>query len=214
MVAVVYASLEWNTGIIPKSRLKRVTLTSDASGSWGCGTWSAPDWFQLPWDTNSAELQIAIKEMTPILVAAILLGHKWKGSIVTAHCDNEAVVCILNSRYSRDSYLMHKLRILFFTEAHFQFELSSTHIPRTLNTPANCLSRNQLGQFHTNIPHANAHPSYVNPSLLQWLLAPHLYWTSHHWTKKFNFFSAGNSSIYSKDLPVSPAKIFSLLHII
>jgi len=141
---------------------------------------------QIGSNCQGTQTQIAIKEKAPILVAAITWGHKWKGSIVTAHCDNEAAVCILNSRYSRDNDLLHMLRILFFTEAHFQLELSSTHIPGTLNIPANCLSRNQLRQFHINLPHANTHPSYVNPSLLQWLLAPHLDWTSHHWTKKFN----------------------------
>jgi len=93
-------------------------------------------WFQLPWDASSTELQISIKELAPILVAAIIWGHKWKGSVVTVHCDNKAVVCMLASRYSRDDYLMHMLRILFFVEAHFQFELSSTHMPGISNTSA------------------------------------------------------------------------------
>jgi len=53
----------------------------------GCGTCSGTSWFQLPWDASSTELQIAIKELAPILVAAIIWGHKWKGSIVTAHYD-------------------------------------------------------------------------------------------------------------------------------
>jgi len=105
-------------------------------------------WDELLWDASSTKLKIAIKELASILAAAIIWVHKWKGSVITAHCDNKAVMCILASRYSRDDYPMHMLRILFFVGAHFQFELSSTHIPGISNTSADCLSRNQLGQFH------------------------------------------------------------------
>ena len=179
----------WNgKGIIPKSSSKTIALTSDASGSWGCGAWSGSNWFQLSWDKASANLQIAIKELAPILVAAMIWGHKWEGSTVTAHCDSEAVVYILNSRYSRDNYLMHMLRILFFTEAHFRFELCAKHIPGVLNTSADYLSRNQLREFHISVPHADTHQSHVPPSLLQWLLDPQLDWTSRRWTRKFSSF--------------------------
>jgi len=85
----------------------------------------------------------------------MIWGHKWKGSTVTAHCDNKVVVCILNSRHSRDDYLMRMLRILFFKEAHFQFELHAKHIPGVSNTSTDYLSRenftlNCCMQTHTN----------------------------------------------------------------
>ena len=92
----------------------------------------------------------------------MIWGHKWKKSTVTAHRDNKAVVCILNSRYSRDDYLMHMLRILFFTEAHCQFELSASHILGISNILADYLSKNQLIEFHTNLPHADTHPSHFS----------------------------------------------------
>jgi len=62
------------------------------------------------------------------------------------------------------------MHILFFIEAHFQFEISSRHIPGVSNTLANYLSRNQMAKFHANLPHADTHPSHVPPFLLQWLL--------------------------------------------
>ena len=115
-------------------------------------------------------------------------GQQWKGQAVTAYCDNEAVVCTLNSRYSKDTYLMHMLRTLFFIEAHFQFEISSMHVPGVSNTLADYLSRNLMTKFHANLPHADTHPSHVRPFLLQWLLDTQLDWTSQRWTRKFNSF--------------------------
>jgi len=179
----------WNgTAIIPKSSSRTVSLTSDASGSWGCGAWSGTCWFQIEWDAQSINCQITTKELAPILVAAIIWGHQWKGQAVTAYCDNEAVMCTLNSRYSKDLYLMHMLRTLFFIEAHFQFEISSMHVPGVSNTLADYLSRNLMTKFHANLPHADTHPSHVPPFLLQWLLDTQLDWTSQRWTRKFNSF--------------------------
>ena len=49
-------------------------VTSDASGSWGCGTFSGSNWFQLQWNTNLLSKSIAVKEMVPIIIAAAIWG--------------------------------------------------------------------------------------------------------------------------------------------
>ena len=123
-------------------------LISDASGSWGCGAWSNLDWFQLPWDQVSQHFQIAIKELISVLFATVIWGRKWKGCLVMANCDNEAVVVILNSRCSKDSHLMHMLCTLFLIEAHYQFKITAKHIPVTLNTLADYLSCYKLEHFY------------------------------------------------------------------
>ena len=130
-------------------------MTSDASGSWGCGAWCGPLWFQLQWNGKSQHLQIAIKEFIPVLIASFIWGHKWKGHNVLVYCDNEAVVFVLNKCYSRDCYLAHMLRTLFFIEAHFQFQIKSAHIPGVHNTLADFLSRSQVAKFHTQQPNAD-----------------------------------------------------------
>lgn len=135
----------WNgTALISNAHSKEVVITSDASGFWGCGAWSYSNWFQVAWDSNSESFQIAIKELIPVLIAALIWGQQWRGCVITSHCDNEAVVSILNSRYSRDPHLMHMLRILFFVEARFQFKLVAAHIPGMLNTLADYLSRKSV----------------------------------------------------------------------
>ena len=42
------------------------SITSEASGSWGCGAFSsAGDWFQLKWPGTWSEVHITVKELLP-----------------------------------------------------------------------------------------------------------------------------------------------------
>ncbi len=91
-----------------------------------------------------------------------------------------------NSRYANDDTLMRMLRCLFFVEAHFQFSLAATHIPGIHNVLADDLSRNRLPSFFSQIPDANRTPSFLPPSLLQWLRHPKWDWTSPSWTVLFS----------------------------
>ena len=49
-------------------------LFSDASGSWGCGAWSLPHWFQLLWPHSHGLSSIALMELVPIVLAAAAWG--------------------------------------------------------------------------------------------------------------------------------------------
>jgi len=80
---------------------------------------------------------------------------------------------------------MQLLRCLFFIEAHFQFQLRAIHLPGEQNGEADDLSRNRLSAFLKKVPGANSTPSPIPSSLLQWLLHPHLDWTSPTWTELF-----------------------------
>ena len=64
-----------------------------------------------------------------------------------AHCDNAAVVAVINSRYSRDDRLMQRLRCPFFVEARHQFQLTAVHVPGVENDLADDLSRDNLVSF-------------------------------------------------------------------
>ena len=146
-----------------------VVLTSDASGSRGCGAWCGSTWFQLQWEKQLVSKQIAVKELLPIIIAAAIWGHSWGGQQVICRCDNAAVVAIINSRRSRERDLMQLLRCLFFIEAYFQFQLSAVHLPGDQNVQADDLSRNRLSAFHEKVPESSSLPSPIPPTLLQWL---------------------------------------------
>ncbi len=64
-------------------------MTSDASGSWGCGAWHGNSWFQIQWDDRAKDMSIACKELIPLCFPA-------------QREDNQVVVAGLRSRSSRD----------------------------------------------------------------------------------------------------------------
>jgi hypothetical protein len=180
---------KWNgISLIIPSCPSDVTITSDASGTWGCGAWCDKLWFQLKWDSVTTQKHIAVKELIPILIAAFIWGPLWHGKRVTSNCDNSAVVAVLNSRYSRETHLMQLLRCLFFVEASYQFYLSASHIPGRLNDCADDLSRNRLSAFQAKMPDAQPYSIPIPSSLLQWLLQPKETWTSPSWIQQFTTF--------------------------
>ena len=80
--------------IIEQHTSQALTITSDASGSWGCGAWFGSKWFQLKWEDQVAPKNIAVKELIPVLIAAAIWGKEWKGKQVISQCDNQAVVAV------------------------------------------------------------------------------------------------------------------------
>ena len=85
----------------PADRTPDVHLYSDASGSFGCGAWAGRRWLQLPWPDAVRNWAISTKEMVPIVLAAVLWGKEWYNKLVLVHCDNQAVVEVLNTGYSK-----------------------------------------------------------------------------------------------------------------
>ncbi len=86
-------------------------LYSDASGGFGCGAWSGRHWFQYLWPDDFASCSIAVKELVPIVLACIVWGKTWSRQYVLAHCDNQAVVEVLNSGSCNDPDLMEPCAI-------------------------------------------------------------------------------------------------------
>ena len=143
-----------------------VTVHSDASGSWGCGAKAGKSWLQHQWIQGwSDSLSIAVKEITPIVMAAMVWGGAWLRKVIRFYCDNEAVVANLTSLSCKDRELWSLLRCLIFMAARYSFWFSAVHIPGRLNTLADALSRYKREVFQlqaldmvdpspTSIPHA------------------------------------------------------------
>ena len=96
--------------------------------------WWETKWFQLPWprDTDYTSMQcirsIAQKELLPVVIACMLWGRFWKGQVIFAHCDNSAAVEVTNAGYSKDAFMMHLLRTLFFVKACWERDIRAEHI--------------------------------------------------------------------------------------
>lgn len=92
-----------------------VTVTSDASGAWGCGAYCNRQWFQLAWpDEATAQQQITLKELAPIVISIAIWGYAWRSCVILCKTDNSAVVSILHSRTSKskDIYAFSKMSTL------------------------------------------------------------------------------------------------------
>ena len=106
---------DWNGLSFSPQIIPSIYVISDASGSFGCGAFSLDHgWFQLRWPESWNAVNIAAKELVPVVLAASLWGPGWHRQCVCFQSDNMAVVQILRSRTSRDPLLMHLLRCLVF----------------------------------------------------------------------------------------------------
>ena len=71
--------VDWN-GITMCDRLIHrtpvATITSDASGRWGCGAFTdRGEWFQFRWPAEWSSVHITAKELLPIVVACAVWGN-------------------------------------------------------------------------------------------------------------------------------------------
>ena len=167
---------------LSNSRNCNITVTSDASGWWGCGAFHKDKWFQLRWPDAIQETQITVKELVPIVLAAAVWGTSWMGRNVMSYCDNAAVVAILNKGDCKEPQAMHLMRCLAFLKAKFQFSLYASHISGVNNDLADALSRDNLQYFLSNRPQAQLSPTPLPPELLDLTIIKKPDWTSPVWT--------------------------------
>ena len=108
----------WN-GISSLAPLKAANLdlevTSDTSGNWGCGAFSSGKWFQLQWDDSMTPVHITVKELIPIVIAAMLWVHKWVGKTVRALCGNMAIVRVLTIEQRSRNHALVQCQSLVFS---------------------------------------------------------------------------------------------------
>jgi len=83
------------------------------------------------------------------------------------HCNNDAVVAVINSGYSRDIFMMHLLRYIFFFAAKCDFILTAAHIPERYSTLADALSRHNAPHFLSSHLQANSQPTAVPQSMIE-----------------------------------------------
>ena len=143
----------------------------------------------VPWNSKNQSKSIATKELLPIILAGIVWGRKWRGLHVKSYCDNQAVVAVMQSRYSRDNELMHLLCSLFFIEAMYGFQITAVHVPGSHNILADDLSHNRLPSFLSKAPTAmDPEPTPIPEGIMDLLGSAQGDWSSESWTSAFSSF--------------------------
>ena len=168
-------SMPWDSSVCSPA----FNIFTDASGSWGCGAYWSFQWFHLKWPNHLQSLLIAIKELTPVVIAAAIFGRQWRGHLIQFSVDNMAVVHILNSTYSKDGHIMHLIHIL---GTNFDFWFIAKHIEGKANHLADDLSCDNLSHFFSQVPQAEHHPSSHIPATFLDLLDIRYHICYHIWT--------------------------------
>ncbi len=117
-----------------------IVVTSDATGTWGCGAYCGKEWFMAPWTAMYIHHHITVKELAPIVVSAIVWGSSWRGKTVLSRCDNAAVVAIINTQGPQKTRQRSTYCDLAYLCATKEFRIYATHISGVRNTLADALS--------------------------------------------------------------------------
>ena len=96
-----------------------------------------------------------------MLVACVIWERMWSDKMIRCHCDNMAVVEVMNNGYSRDKLLMHLIRCLFFISEHFKIQVEAVHCPGKDNIRADALSQNDIDRFLQALPGAADIPHWL-----------------------------------------------------
>ena len=88
-----------------------------------------------------------------VYLSAILQDH--------FHCDNQAVVHILNSGTSQCRHLLSLMHYLFYICCKFNIVITAVHIPGLENSPSDALSRLRVARYQELVPQAVASPTPV-----------------------------------------------------
>lgn len=78
-----------------KTKHIHFSFHSDTLG-WGCDVIFQDQLFQVHWSASRADIHINAKQFLPILLALYIRGHLWHHSHLHFHCDNTAVVEVIN----------------------------------------------------------------------------------------------------------------------
>ena len=130
-------------------------------------------------------INIAMKEMVPIVIAMAIWGHEWQDSTILAKSDNMAVVLALTKGTAKHPLLMHLIHCLHFFSARRNISMIAMHIAGVLNTAADALSCNQLSAFLLSTPQAAKEPCHVPESLVEMLIQQGPDWTVAAWRRMF-----------------------------
>ena len=132
-------------------------FTSEAAGAIGFGVYSRGQWFYGAWPTVQARQSIAYQELFPVVIAAYLWGSLWARKHVLFRPDNEVVVAILTTRTLRVLALMHLLRDLLLSVAHWVLLLLLLMLLE-LRTKLLMLSLVSVGRSSGSWPRRLIHP--------------------------------------------------------
>jgi hypothetical protein len=142
-----------------------LNLHSDASKK-ACAATFLDQWFVISFPDSWSDRNIAFLEFYPILVAIDIFGIRIANQSITFHCDNKAVVEIINKQSSKDADIMILMRKLVMVTMQYNIKFKAVHVPGKLNFLPDALSRLQVTPHLLKKHHMQAHPVKVPSRLM------------------------------------------------
>lgn len=142
-------------------------LFTDASGLLGFAAVFGSKWFADEWTQTLLPLQIAVKELFPIVLALEIWGSEMANRKILFMSDNMAVVEVINKQSSKEKCLMHLLRRLVLVCLSKNIFFKAKHIPGKYNVVADSLSRLQFQRAREAAPYLDQQPTAIPEHLLQ-----------------------------------------------
>ena len=109
-----------------------LSVTSDTAGSQFLrfDAYQGTEWFAERWPENSGDINVAVKEFIPIVIATEVWGQSWSQKRILFKLENSAVVAAARkSGLCRDRHLAYCLRKLVIGALLFSFTYSVCHTP-------------------------------------------------------------------------------------
>ena len=125
------------------------------------------------------------KELVPIILTCVAWGTQLSKHHINFQCDNASLVAAINKGSSKDQFVMHLLRCLWFFVAHYDIYITATHLPGASNVTADHLSRGKLFQAFLSTPGLVQQPTTLPPSVFQLISPQRLEWTSTQFLQLF-----------------------------
>ncbi len=144
-------------------------LFTDAAGSQGFGAYFQGHWVNGYWPQAWKEQgwlkDITMLELFPIVLAIKLWGRQLAKRRVLFHCDNQAVVSIINKQTAKGTRVMSLLRNLVLLSLQHNVLFKAVYIDTHSNIIADSLSRFQWPRFRTAAPQADQDPTGIPPDV-------------------------------------------------
>ena len=146
-----------------------ITMTSDASGAIGYGCVLDRYWFRGTWnDVWWTNQNIALLELIPVYIGVKLWQQKLSNNTLNVLTDNESLVAMINSFFSREKSINRLLKDLALFCMNNNIVIRAHHLPGKSNVLADKLSRNI--DCSDILPKNNVHcklPSHLLPATLK-----------------------------------------------
>ena len=158
----------FNHHFIPDSVLH---LFTDSS-LYGFGGIFGSEWIVGTWDDHFSEQvksnSITFLEFFPIIVSLVVWSKELSGKKILFHCDNRALVDVLNKLSASDKGILRLLRFFVVKCVTYDIEVKAVHVPGKLNVISDALSRGDYKKFRALHPTAVNVPTEIPAEL--WLI--------------------------------------------